>query len=208
MPKITDITRQKKREGFYSIFVDDTFSFSLSDLTLSLSSLKIGDELSDSELEQWRQQSVTAKAYAAALHYLSYRERTVVEVQRQLRKKEFDEAAIEQVVERLQSENLLNDARFAGQWIQMRQSISPRSRRQLELELRQHGIDANSIEIALSEAASSTEYSPDVEAIVALITKKRLQQRYTDKQKLIQYLAQKGFGYTDIKQALELLDEA
>jgi SOS response regulatory protein OraA/RecX len=43
--------------------------------------------------------------------------------------------------------------------------------------------------------------------LVDLIEKKRLQTRYQDPDKLMQYLARQGFGYDQIKKALARLDD-
>ena len=47
------------------------------------------------------------------------------------------------------------------------------------------------------------EASDDTAALRAVIASKRRQAKYQDDLKLMQYLARQGFGYDDIKQALQ-----
>jgi regulatory protein len=206
MPRITNIARQKKREQLYSIFIDDVFSFSLADLELSMSGLRVGQELTEQEVTDWRERSLLGKAVGRAQYYLSFRARTVHEVRKYLTEKDFDTEIVDSVTTKLTANGQLNDEQFALDWIRMRQGSTPRSKRELQNELRKVGVPADIIDIALMEAEETA--TGDVGAIVDLINKKRLRQRYPEEKKLIEYLGRKGFGYHDIRAAFELLEEA
>ena len=210
MPKITDIAHQKKRDQFYSIFVDEEFSFSLSDLELSLSGLSVGRELSAAEVQEWRERSVLAKAVGRAQYYLSFRPRTVTEVRRYLIGKDYEPDIVELVIAKLQAYGQLGDEQFARDWVRMRQATKPRSKRELQQELRKLGVASEVVDIVLEDQVDEVtgEAVGDVAAIVSLVTKKRLTERYPDGRKLVEYLGRKGFGYHDIKAALDQLDEA
>src|SRR5579872_7345903 len=72
--RITDI-KPTKRLGRYSVYLDGKFSFALSDLELSASSLRIGDELSSQQVSKWQIEAVQSKLRAQTLSYLAIRPR-------------------------------------------------------------------------------------------------------------------------------------
>jgi regulatory protein len=203
MPVITDIKQQKRTETRYSIYLDDTYGFSLSDLELSGSSLRVGQELSEQEVQAWQEQSVEAKAYHLALGYVSYRPRSRREMSDYLRRKDYAPEAIERVIQRLEEYRFIDDVEFAAAWIRHRQSLRPRSRRALETELLQKGVDRDVIRAALSKLGDEGQE----QMLIDLVAKKRQQSRYQDPDKLMQYLVRQGFSYDQIKKALARLDD-
>lgn len=203
MPVITDIKQQKRNEARYSVYVDDRYAFSLSDLELSNSGLRPRTELTEEQVEWWQSQSLESKAYAAALRQISLRRRSERELGDYLRRKEYEPDTIDAVLERLRELGLVDDAAFAAAWIADRQLLRPRSRRTLEQELMQKGIARDIIHDALAELDG--EAQEDI--LVSLIERKRRLSQYRDPQKLLAYLGRQGFGYEEIKKALARLDD-
>lgn len=202
MAVITDIQQQKRTPGRYSVYLDDTYSFSLSDLELSGSELRVGRELPEEEVVAWQEQSAEGAAYNLALRFLSYRQRSRREIVEYLVRKDVPEEAIEAVTLRLMEQGLVDDAKFAASWIASRQSLRPRSRRVLEQELLQKGLDRQTVHVALEELDEDVQE----QALIHIIERRRRQSRYQDHDKLMQYLAGQGFTYGQIKKALERLD--
>lgn len=203
MAVITDIQQQKRTPGRYSVYLDNTYSFSLSDLELSSSGLRRGQELSSEDVQYWQDQSAEGKAYNLALRYLSYRPRSRREVTDYLARKGHDPAAIDSIVARLTEHRFIDDAAFASSWIASRQALRPRSRRMLEQELLQKGLERSIIAQALAELGDEGQD----QMLDDLIERKRRLSQYRDKDKLMQYLARQGFGYDQIKKALARLDD-
>lgn len=201
MATVTDITPQKRNPNLYNIYLDDKFSFSLSDLDISLANIKIGDEFSKEEVEQFLRQSKTAKAYAMALRLLARRRRSQGEMRVYLRRKLVDEEISQIVIDRLLRERLLDDQAFAEAWISDRNLIKPRSTKMLALELRKKQIDRDVVEEVLSKQSEEDE----VKNACLLIEKKIKNPRFTDQQKLIEYLSRQGFSYTVVKKAFQLI---
>lgn len=198
MPVITDIKKQKKSDQRFSIFVDDKYAFGLGDLELSGSSLRIGAELSDSEIGEWKERTEANRAYFQVLFFLSFRLRSIYEIREYLKKKDWDGEIIDLTTERLTQEGLLDDLIFARAWIQTRQLQRSRSKSHLRSELMLKRIDRDLIDEALSELAETGED----DALDRLIEKMRRQSRYSDDKKLSEYLGRQGFKYGDIKKAL------
>ena len=94
---------------------------------------------------------------------------------------------IENVIERLQAKNYLNDENFAKFYIENRNVKKGISERRLRQELAQKGVSQN----VINNAFATTERDPS-EEIAKIIAKKR--HKYNDAQ-LINYLVRQGFEY-------------
>ena len=194
--KITAIKQQAKRRDRYSIFVEGIYSFSLSEGALLERGLASGQELDTGQLAELKKASGADKAYHSALRYVSLRPRSEWELCTYLQRKAVDEPVAQTVSARLKQLNLLNDATFAQAWVANRRLLRSVSKRRLRLELKQKHVSEENIDVAM-EQDSTTEQA----TLRQLIAKKRA--RYPDDTKLMQYLARQGFGYDDIKNALQ-----
>jgi regulatory protein len=123
------------------------------------------------------------------------------EIATYLRRKDYDDELATQVIGELEQRRLIDDQRFAAQWIEERNLLSPRSRYQLRGELREKGLATDVIETALE----AVDREAEIASVATLITTKRLLQRYQDPRKLINHLASKGFPIDTIKAALKQL---
>ncbi|MFP3947369.1 MAG: regulatory protein RecX [Longimicrobiales bacterium] len=82
-----------------------------------------------------------SRARDAALHLLSFRARSVDEMERRLRKKDFEESVVSQVVARLLDLGYLDDREFARQFLEERLRRRPRGPFALIQELLNRGVD-------------------------------------------------------------------
>ena len=221
--KITKISQQDKRQDRYSIYVNEKYSFSLSEYQLAGSGLRLGKEFTATELETLQNESKFGKAYERALNYVMIRPRSQREIfdylkrsfmyprpkmytdkagQQHFKKVEVDKVQtgemIERVIDRLQTKGYINDEAFARAWIQSRQLTKKSSKRKLEQELRAKQVDSEIIATLLQN-----EDINEIQNLNDLITKKRRLQRYQDTVKLTQYLLRQGYNYDDIKSSLE-----
>ncbi|MFZ5943625.1 MAG: regulatory protein RecX [Bacillota bacterium] len=92
---------------------------------------------------------IAEEARKTAIKYLSYRVRTVKEVQDYLRKKRYDQHVVNYVIEYLQNLAYLDDGNFCNLWIESRIRLKPMGKIRLHSELSAKGIDGNLIEKAL-----------------------------------------------------------
>lgn len=81
-----------------------------------------------------------------AARYLSARPRTRWELERRLRRSGAEDAVVERTVERLATLGYVDDRAFVRWWAEQRDRHSPRGRRMVEAELRQHGVPRDIIE--------------------------------------------------------------
>lgn len=196
--QITAITQQVKRTNRYSIFVDDKYAFSLSEGALILSGISSGQELDTVRLTELKKLSTDDKLYNLALRYVTIRLRSTWEMQEYLKRKGCDPTDMQRILNKLSILGLIGDNEFAQRWVANRRLLKPTSRRKLQLELRQKHISSDIIDIVLRE---DTEVTDERTVIRDLIARKR--SYYPDKQKLMAFLARRGFSYDDIKAVLD-----
>jgi regulatory protein len=195
--KVTNIKQQLKKAHRYSIFIDNKYSFSLSEPELIDLNLKVGQDIEAKDLENLNSEVLYSNAKNSCFKLLSYRARSTGEIKEYLTRKKYDNEIIERVVDFLTDRDFLNDEKFAAQWAENRQSIKHASIRQIKNELRQKKID-NIIINKIMEDQSIDE----VGALKQLIDKKRTQLKYHDDLKLMQFLSRRGFSYDKILVAL------
>ena len=132
-------------------------------------------------------------AYQQAMLFLSYRARSEKEIRQNLRKHEMPEGVIDETIERLRKAGLANDNEFAQAWVENRSNFRPRSRRALAMELRQKGLDDETIHAVTSGV--------DEDALAYEAAQKKVGRfkslEWNDfRKKLSDFLARRGFPYS------------
>ena len=92
-----------------------------------------------------------ADAYTLALTLLSARELSETQLRARLKRKEFDAAAIDEVVARLKEDRTLDDRRVALALARMESAIKHRGRSRVIQKIRQAGINSDTAEDAVQE---------------------------------------------------------
>jgi regulatory protein len=200
--QITAIKTQIKRAGRYSIFVDGAYSFSLSDIALLESKLVVGQELTAEQVKEYKQLSDDDKLYGRVLQYVALRPRSEWEIKTYMERKKASPALVPLILNKLSINGYVDDRKFAEAFVRDRQLLRPTSKRKLQLELRKKNVPSGIIQEVIAE-----EGGEDSTALQEIITSKRRQSKYQDDLKLMQYLSRQGFGYGDIKAALQIESE-
>jgi regulatory protein len=138
--RITALQPQTKDPERLNLFVDGQFLMGINVLIALQMHLKVGQELTQQQVEQLRQEEALQQAVARALNYLSFRPRSRGEVRRYLQRKETPLELIDRVLERLERLDLINDQAFAEFWIESRTGSNPKGARAIKNELRQKGV--------------------------------------------------------------------
>jgi regulatory protein len=188
--KITALKVQKKDRDRVSVYLDDRFGFGLPAIVAA--SLRLGQFLSDAEIEAYQEQGDIEAAYGQVLDYLAYRPRSSSEVTAYLRKRGLPAGGIEAVCSRLERAGLLDDQEFARFWVQNRERFHPRGAHALRYELQRKGVSAEIVDEALASLDSSAS------AYHAASQKARQLShldRSTFERKLVEYLGRRGFEY-------------
>lgn len=195
--KVTALKVQKKHPDRVNVYLDSEYSFGLSRITAAW--LRVGQELSPSKIAKLQAEDEREVAYIKALRYLDYRPRSHAEVRRNLEKHQIPSDVINDVFKRLERSGLVNDERFAQDWVENRSEFRPRSRRALAYELHQRGLNNSAIEKALEGLNEETL------AYHAAVKQSRHYEGLDVRDfhnKLGSYLARRGFSYDVIKQVV------
>jgi regulatory protein len=194
--KITKIMPAAKTAGRYNIFINEKYSFSLDELQLANLRLKKGDAITSEKLTELKNDSDFGKNYISALDLISHRVRSEKEIRDYGFRKNWTRENIEKVVERLREKKYLDDEKFAQSFVNSRANLRNFSKRKMEIELMKKGISREIIAKIIMENENFDEQN----SLKNLIAKKH--GNYENDQKLIAYLAQQGFAFYDIKNAL------
>ena len=142
-----------------------------------------------------------------AVGLLASRSRTEKEIADYLQKNAYPETTIARVMARLQDSGYLNDSDFAANWTTSRSAKGLGTRR-IRMELRQKGIDQETIDAALAELDDSDILASAVQAARKAMRGKNLSSA-SDRQKIIAALARRGFDFSISKQALQhIIDQS
>lgn len=196
--KISAIKQQIKNKDRLSIYVDESYAFSLSQNGLLSAGLAVGDELTEEQLQQLKQLSDEDKMYERTLNLLSIRPRSRWEIETYLKRKKVDVPLQQAIIGRLEKSNLIDDEAFARSWVESRRLLKPTSKRKLWQELKVKRISDDVISTVLAQ-----DETDEASVLRELISRKRKQPKYQDQLKLMQYLSRQGFSYGDIKAALD-----
>lgn len=197
---IESVTRHKMR-----VSLDGEPAFVFTDKEIREWNLEEEMVLDDSE-EQALLQYVSREAARTAMNLLVNRDYAEAELYRKLRDKGYSEFFAGKGIEYVSAYHYLDDARYARQMIGSRKDTT--SRKMMVSRMRQKGLSDEVIQEAMEEADWTDEMGltrelrrrfSSAEQIESLTDK--------DRQKLIQSLMRKGYGYSDIQHVIRHLDE-
>ena len=207
--KITALEPQAHHTGRWNVALDGAFAFGLDEAVLVSEGLAVGDELTPSDVERIQGREAERKLLDAAIRFLTPRPRSRAEVRRRLLRPHPKRPtpapdAVERMLDRLEQLGLLSDRDFADFWIENRERFSPRSARALSQELRQRGVDRETV-----DAVADPERD-DERALAAGRQKLRSlagADYETFRNRLGSFLLRRGFSYGVARSATRLLWE-
>ena len=144
-------------------------------------------------------------AMEKAVALLASRARTEREIADALRQNAYPEQTVARVMARLHEAGYLDDEDFAGHWAASRASKGMGARR-IRMELRQKGVDADTIERALSSVDEEDQMDGALKAARKAARGKELSQP-SERQKVLAALARRGYDYATARAALAHLME-
>ncbi|MFF5880295.1 recombination regulator RecX [Streptomyces californicus] len=147
------------------------------------------------------------QARGICLRLLTGTPRTRKQLADALRKREIPEEAAEEVLSRFEDVGLIDDAAFAGAWVESRHHGRGLARRALVRELRTKGVDS----AVIDEAVGQLDADQEEETARELVARKLRSTRGLDRDKRLRrlagMLARKGYGegmaLRVVRQALE-----
>jgi len=200
MPIVTSIKPQKNQKRV-NIYLDNKFAFGLDLENFVKFHLRVDQELDDEKINKIIKEAEFQKILDKLLRFATLRPRSEKEVKDYLRRKKSPESITEELFKRLKSLELIDDTKFAKWWVEQRQTFSPKTKRVLSNELRIKGIDREIIKEILEE----TEIGETKLAKELIKNKMYKWERFEPKikkQKIMQYLAGKGFDWNIINEVI------
>ncbi|OGO28661.1 MAG: hypothetical protein A2W33_04115 [Chloroflexi bacterium RBG_16_52_11] len=188
--KITAIETQKRNKDRVSIYLDGEYSFGLARIVAAW--LQVGQELSEEKIAELTTADGHELAYTRALRLLNQQDRSESQIRLHLQRQGIADEIVNEVIERLVRAGLVNDERYAQNWVDNRNEFRPRSRRALAYELKLKGISREAAEQALGQL------DEDQLAYQAARKQARKLNRLPQpefRQKMLSFLARRGFSY-------------
>lgn len=202
MPIITSIKSQKKKDRV-NIYLDDKFGFGIDLENFVKLGLKIDQELSEEEIAEIVKKAEFQKTLDKLLRFATLRPRSEKEIKDYFRRKKVHESLFSKLFDRLNHLELIDDEKFAKWWVEQRQSFRPKPKRILNNELRIKGIGSEIIKKVLGEEEINEEKMAR-ELLEKKAYKWHALPRRQAGQKMLQYLAQKGFSWEIIEKVVKL----
>lgn len=193
MKKVLAVLSLRGHRDRLRVFLDEGETLILTRLTVLERRLHEGRELDERELREIITLDADRMAFDTALTFLSYRPRSEAEVRRRLRRDRYAPRVLDNVIARLKQNGLLDDAAFAAWWTEDRGQHAPRGKALLKYELRQKGIEAETVQEAVADV-------DEEEGAYRLAQKRAPQLRKLEypafRQRLGSFLQRHGYPYS------------
>lgn len=190
---ITKITTQKKRKDRYNIFIDKKYAFSVDEDVLVKYKLAKGLTLEASDIIELLEAESLQQSYVTAIHYLSYRQRSKMEIKRHLLKKEIEPDHVEIVMNRLDKENLLDDLAFAESFVRERIRQKKKGPKMIIQELMEKGVSKSNINEAINIMTFADQYETAFQFAQKRADRPKKESKEKQKQQIRAALMQRGF---------------
>lgn len=200
MRTITAIEVQKRGQKRLNVFCDGTFAFSVKREVIVEQGIRVGQTLSDSQVEELLRADLLYRCLEAAFRLLSYRPRSEAEIRGRLSRR-FEGETIEKTIIHLKENQLIDDAAFAEFWRDNRESFRPCGKRLLRKELKGKGVASEVIDEVIEMVKDEeSAYRAAQRRVRALETDYE-----TFRRKLGAFLGRRGFSYGVINSTVERL---
>lgn len=194
--QITKITKSKRSaEGSFDLMMQDGQIIKLHSDIIVKFGIIADKNFSQEQIKNFILQSDTLFATAKAIKYLTARIKSRYQVEQYLLQKQYDKAVINQVLQKLEEYNLINDQNFANAYVTQSKD---KSANQIKAKLYQQKIDKDTI-TQLTDNYNELEIAQNT-------AKKFLKNKQIDQnavQKLINHLQYKGFEWETISKTLK-----
>ncbi|WP_288981144.1 regulatory protein RecX [uncultured Parvimonas sp.] len=200
---VVDIKYNKSKEVFEVIFEDET-KLLLNYNIFEKYKVSVDMDFSQTEILEMKYFSDIEIAKSRAINYISGKLKTKYEVRLKLRENEFSNEVIDEVLEILENEEYLNDRLYCEIFIEDKKRLNGYGKNKIKSLLIQKGISKSIFEDFLD----NFEYEDEFDNAVKMGIKKlnllaNEEDKFKKKQKIINYLAYRGFSFDVINDVLK-----
>ena len=198
------ITKIEKKKRLYLLEIDEKDELYVTEDTIVHFMLSKNMEIDETTLKNIQRYAQFSYGKNLALYQISFKQRTADEVKKYLEKHEIDSQYIPEIIENLKKENWINDSQYVETYLSQNLTSGDKGSYVLKQKLLQKGIDAQLIDQKLVEL----DFSDLAEKTAQKLLRKYQNKLSTKtlKDKIIQNMMNKGFSYTEAKEAFETLD--
>ncbi len=189
MPTVTDIIIQSKNIDRANLYLDGSFRCGISRIVLGLHNIKIGSELSDSQLEELIFESEKDRAFNYALSYISRYTPTTKAMRNKLYEKGYTKLIVGYVIDKATGYGYLNDTEWAKCYVEFNKTVKGTAR--IKQELIAKGISRDIAEQVLVGVETNDD------EVFELALKHSKNQDIDDPKyiaRLVRFLQYRGFG--------------
>lgn len=196
------ITSIKKERGKMRITVSDSDVILVPISLFRERPLEEGQPIDMDEYDNWLMVRQYRHALDKAVAFLASRARSRKEIEDKLLHCGYRPCTVEMVIYKLETENLLDDADFARQWVEARVNHKL-GRNRIAQELRRKGISADEAEAALESIDSNDQLSAAIALVEkALARTKSGEDPRKTANRITAMLARRGFGWDIAREAI------
>ncbi|WP_270315800.1 recombination regulator RecX [Streptococcus infantarius] len=198
------ITKIEKKKRLYLLEIDEKDELYVTEDTIVHFMLSKNMEIDETTLKDIQRYAQFSYGKNLALYQISFKQRTADEVKKYLEKHEIDSQYIPEIIENLKKENWINDSQYVETYLSQNLTLGDKGGYVLKQKLLQKGVDAQLIDQKLAEL----DFSDLAEKTAQKLLRKYQNKLSTKtlKDKIIQNMMNKGFSYTEAKDAFETLD--
>lgn len=204
--KITKLSRQKRKENRFSLFIDGSFAAGVSAETVIRLHLSEGKEIDPEQLQKAIFEEERQRALNYAFRLLSYRGRSEKEILERLKRYGYSEPVINTTMEELKNAGLIDDKKFAIMFAQDRLNLAKKGKRAIFTELLRKGVPKADVEEALKKLNDETEVAKNlIEKYQKRYARLEPQKR---KKKLYDLLLRRGFTFKTVDEVMGVYHES
>ena len=201
--QVTSINYSKPKEVFEVIFEDET-KLLLNYNIFEKYKVSVDMDFSEDEILEMKYFSDIERAKSRAINYISGKLKTKYEVRLKLKENGFAEEIIDEVLDILEKEEYLNDKIYCEIFIEDKRKLNGYGKNKIKSLLIQKGISKNIFEDFLDEFEYDEEFDNALKmGIRKLNLLSNEEDKFKKKQKIINYLAYRGFGFDVINDVLK-----
>lgn len=201
--QVVNINYSKSKEVFEVVFEDET-KLLLNYNIFEKYKVSVDMYFSEDEILEMKYFSDIERAKSRAINYILGKLKTKYEVRLKLKENGFAEDVIDGVLDILEKEEYLNDKVYCEIFIEGKKKLNGYGKNKIKSLLIQKGISKNIFEDFLNEFEYDEEFDNALKmGIKKLELLSNEEDNFKKKQKIINYLTYRGFGFDVINDVLK-----
>lgn len=196
MAHITYTEPKKRAKEKLDVYIDGVYSFTVCEETAAKFGLREGEDFTEEELEQIKEESDALWAFEVGLQSICRASTTRKLLSNKLAQKGFLANSVEKALLKLESYGYIDDRAYAKNYIES--ASKSKGCGKIKMELRNKGINSQIIDEFLRE----TDESDAAKAFFDKFVDKHDIVKASDRQKLVRAMQYRGFSWSSISQCL------